>query len=156
MIPLVRVILTVLVLAEVLQQILFALQPRHLDKHLAVSLAAVLQITLKGVKRRRLLCVALLHHLKRRHVAMALCDVHIQAVVRESEQQFSTLGKEIPVQINGVSLHEAPHHQPQKYKLLHICNFNFADKDTNKQVNNQILFEFFRALLMQVRVKLFQ
>ena len=85
MIPLVGVILTILILAEVLQQIFLALQPRYLDEHLTVSLAAVLHIALKRVKRRRLLRVVLLHHLKRRDVAMALCDVHIQTVGSESE-----------------------------------------------------------------------
>ena len=101
-ISLVGVVVAVLVFAEIFEQVSLASDPRDFDQHLPVSGTAVVHVTLVGIERGGLFAVLVLDQLERRDIALALGDVDIQTVSREPEQQFSTLGHKLPIQLKGV------------------------------------------------------
>ena len=111
MIPLTCIILLVFILAEVFKQIFLALLLRHSDQHLSVSNATVFQITLESIKGRGIITFFIFDQLERRDRTLTLSDADIQAVTRESEQQFPTLRQVLTIQVDGVCLKEATHHQ---------------------------------------------
>ena len=101
-ISLVGVVVAVFVFAEIFEQVFLASDPRDFDQHLPVGGTAIVHITLIGIERGGLLTVLVLDQFERRDVALALGDVDIQTVGREPEQQFSTLGHKLPIQLKGV------------------------------------------------------
>ena len=101
-ISLVGVVVAVLVLAEILEQVFLAPDPRDFDQHLPVGGTTVVHVTLVGIERGGLLAVLVLDQLERRDIALALSDVDVQTVGREPEQQFSTLRHILTVQLKGV------------------------------------------------------
>ena len=94
----IRIVVTVFILAEVFEQIFLVLDLGDADEHFPVSDLTVLQETLVGIEGGRLLALLVLHQFEGRDIALALCDVNIQAVTREPEQQLPTLGQVLPAQ----------------------------------------------------------
>lgn len=98
----VGVVVAVFVLAEVLEQEFLGLQAGDADEYLTVGGAVVDEIALVGIVGNGLLAVLVLDELEGRDIAMALGNVDIEAVVRETEQQFATLRDVLSIEFDGM------------------------------------------------------
>ena len=98
----VRIVIAVFIFTEVLENILIILFLGDFDQHFAIGDTIVLHITLVGIIACRRFVFLVLHQLESRDIALALGDIDIEAITRETEQQFTTLGQILPFQFDCV------------------------------------------------------